>query len=112
MANKVYLRVLDEEKMAWPGDNLANDYFDNVWQVALLDVGTGEMETVEALPYLIWFNTFQMDDRLFVETQEEQGDAYNNRIVKINEVTPDGKNFEQVYACSACRFIQEIARLR
>ena len=112
VANKVYLRVLDEEKMAWSGDNLANDYFDNVWQVALLDVGTGEMETVEALPYLIWFNTFQMDDRLFVETQEEQGDAYNNRIVKINEVTPDGKNFEQVYECSACRFIQEIARLR
>ena len=111
--NKVYVRSLDSTKLKWSEVQDANETFDNVWQVALLDVITGESEIVETLPHVQWFSTQQMDGGIYVESQEAiQGDAYNNRIVKLQEVGPDGKSFSQVYECSECRFLNNIARLR
>ncbi|MFP4506151.1 MAG: hypothetical protein ACLFOZ_15650 [Cyclobacteriaceae bacterium] len=111
--NKVYVRVLDESKLKWSEVQDPNETFDNVWQVALLDVITGEMDIVETLPHVQWFSTLKMDGREFIESQEAiENEPYNNRIVKLQEIGPDGKSFSQIYGCDGCRFIQNVARLR
>jgi len=111
--NKVYVRTLDQSRLKWTNVEDASETFSNVWQVALLDVTTGDFEIVETLPHVQWFSTLKADGRLFASSEENiPNEPQSNRIVRIQEAGEDGKIFTQVYKCDRCRFIQEIARLR
>lgn len=111
--NRAYIRVLDETKLKWSEVQDASETFSNVWQPSLIDVTTGEIEVVESLPHVVWFRTKTTDGRIFTETQERiEEEPQNNRIVKLEEASADGKSFQKVYECDRCRFIQEIVRLK
>ncbi|MEX2564350.1 MAG: hypothetical protein WD431_00225 [Cyclobacteriaceae bacterium] len=111
--NKAYIRVLDEGIMPWSGDKVAGDYFDNHWQVALIDLPTGDIEIVDEIPHLIWFGTMDMDGTKYIEQQVEIAGSDGDRVVQIKEASGNGKSFpSKIFECSSCAFIQEIARLR
>jgi len=111
--NKAYIRVLDEQIMPWSGDKEAGDYFDNHWQVALIDLPTGDIELVDEIPHLVWFSTMDMDGKKYIEQQVQIEGSDGDRVVQIKEASGNGQSFpSKIFECSSCAFIQEIARLR
>ena len=110
--NKAFITVLDEELLPWSADVPWLDYFLNsVWQIAEVDVTTGEVEILDALPNTATLFGYETDGRVFLSVREPlPGNEFQNRRVRILEATPGG-NFEQVYECGACAFVQEFERL-